>query len=121
MDQDTLHWIIEFSIDEGKRYEFERLAKEMSHMVKHSEPGTCKYEWFLSEIGNKCLVIETYDSSNSALVHIRGEAISKVFPEILKVAKISRFEICGNPGKELVNELADDKVNFYKLITGFSR
>ena len=121
MDRDNLHWIIEFSIDEGKHYEFEKLAREMSDMVRRSEPGTRMYEWFLSEIGNKCLVIEIYDSSNSALAHIRGEAINKIFPEVLKVAKITRFEICGNLSKELVDELADDKVGLYRLITGFSR
>jgi quinol monooxygenase YgiN len=121
MDQDALHWIIELSINEGKQYEFQKLAKEMSNMVRCTELGTRNYEWFLSENGNKCLVIETYDSSNSALVHVRGEAINKIFPEVLKVAKITRFEICGKPSKELVDELADDKVGLYKLVTGFSR
>ncbi len=66
-------------------------------------------------------VAETSDSSNSALVHIRGEALNKIFPEFLKIAKITLFEICGAPGKELVTELADDKVNLYKLFSGFSR
>ena len=75
----------------------------------------------LSENGNKCLVIETYDSSNSGLVHGRGEAINKIFPEILKIAKITLFEICGKPSKELVDELADDNVCRYRFITGFSR
>jgi quinol monooxygenase YgiN len=121
MDQDTLHWIIELGINEGKQSEFEKLAKEMSDMVRRSEPGTRKYEWFLSENGNKCLVIETYDSSDSGLVHVRGEAINKIFPEILKVAKITRFEICGKPSKELVDELADDNVGLYRFIAGFSR
>ncbi|MDQ4100895.1 MAG: antibiotic biosynthesis monooxygenase [Thermoproteota archaeon] len=112
-----MHWIIELSIEEGKQHEFKKLAKEMSDMVRRSESGTRKYEWFLSEKENKCLVIETYHSSNSGLVHIRGEAINKIFPEILKVAKITRFEICGDPSEEL----ADDNIDICRFITGFSR
>jgi quinol monooxygenase YgiN len=121
MDNEALHWIVELSIDEGKQHEFEKLAKEMSDMVRRSESGTRKYEWFLSEKGNRCLVIETYDNSNSGLTHIRGEAINKIFPEILKVAKITRFEICGDPSEELIRELADDNIDICRFITGFSR
>ncbi len=121
MDNNALHWIIELSINDGKQREFEKLAEEMSDMVRRSEHGTRNYEWFLSENGNKCLVIETYDDSNSGLIHVRGEAINKIFPKILKVAKITRFEICGDPSEELIQELADDNVGVYRFITGFSR
>jgi hypothetical protein len=30
------------------------------------------------------------------LAHVRGEAINKIFPEILKIANVTRFEICGS-------------------------
>lgn len=121
MDQDALQWIVELNINEGKQAEFEKLAKQMSDMVRRSEPGTRKYEWFLTEKGNKCLIIETYDSSNSGLAHVRGEAINKIFPEILKIANVTRFEICGNPSVELIRELADDNPSIYRFIGGFSR
>jgi quinol monooxygenase YgiN len=119
--QDALQWIVELNINEGKQAEFEKLAKEMSDMVRRSEPRTRKYEWFLAENGNKCLIIESYDSSNSGLAHVRGEAINKVFPEILKIANVTRFEICGSPSEELVRELADDNPSIYRFISGFSR
>jgi quinol monooxygenase YgiN len=120
MDQDALQWIVELSINEGKQVEFEKLAKEMSDIVRRSEPGTRKYEWFLTEKGNKCLIIETYDSSSSGLAHAKGEAIKTIFRRILKIAKITRFEICGNPGEELVRELVDDNPSVYRFISGFS-
>jgi quinol monooxygenase YgiN len=121
MEQDVLQWIVELNISEGKQAEFEEIAKEMSDTVRRSEPGTRKYEWFLSEKENKCLIIESYDSSNSGLAHVRGEAINKVFPEILKIANVTRFEICGSPSEELVSELADDNPSIYRFISGFSR
>jgi hypothetical protein len=72
------------------------ILKKSRSNIRRSEPGTRKYEWFLTEKGNKCLIIETYDSSNSGLAHVRGEAINKIFPEILKIANVTRFEICGS-------------------------
>ena len=49
MNPDQLQWIVEFSIKRGKQAEFERLAKEISDIVRRSEPGARKYEWFLNK------------------------------------------------------------------------
>jgi quinol monooxygenase YgiN len=121
MNQDHLQCIVEFSINRGKRAEFEKLVKEISDAVRRSEPGTRRYEWFLNEKRSRCIVIETYDSSVSGIAHARGEAVKRVFPQILKIARITRFEICGNPSEELINELADVDASIYRFIDGFSR
>jgi quinol monooxygenase YgiN len=114
-------WIVEFSINRGKQAEFERLVKDITDAVRRSEPGTRKYEWFLNRKENKCLVIESYDSSTSGLAHVSGEAIKRLFPLILKVAKINSFRVCGDPSKELVQELVDVDASVYHFIGGFSR
>jgi quinol monooxygenase YgiN len=49
------------SINEGKQAEFEKLAKEMSDLGRHSEVETLKYEGFLIENENKYFIIETWD------------------------------------------------------------
>lgn len=121
MNPDHLQWIVEFSIRKGKLREFEKLAKDISDIVRRSEPGTRKYEWFLDEKRNKCIVLECYDSSISAIAHVNGEAVVKVLPEILKIAKISRFEVCGNASDELLHDLSDLDVNVYRFVEGFSR
>lgn len=90
-------------------------------MVRRSEPGTRKYEWFLDKKNSKCVVIESYDSSVSGLAHARGEPIRRLLPEILKIAKITRFEVCGNPNAELLHELKDVNANVCSFIGGFSR
>lgn len=121
MSLDHQQWIVEFSINRGKQAEFERLAKEISDAVRRSEPGTRKYEWFLDKKENKCLVIESYDSSTSGMAHVNGEAVKRLLPQILKIAKITRFGVCGNPSDELVHELADVHAKIYQFIGGFSR
>jgi quinol monooxygenase YgiN len=114
-------WIVEFTIKRGKLPEFEKLAKQISDVVRRSEPGTRKYEWFLDKKTNKCVVIESYDSSVSGIAHAKGEAVRKLLPEILKIAKITRFEVCGNPSKELLRELTDVDAIVCAFIGGFSR
>jgi quinol monooxygenase YgiN len=81
------------SINEGKQAEFEKLAKEMSDLGRHSEVGTLKYEGFLIENENKYFIIETWDKWSSGLAQAREEAINTIFPEILKVAKVTHSEI----------------------------
>jgi len=121
MYQDHLQWIVEFTINRNKHAEFVKLVNEMSDMVRRFEPGTRQYEWFLDEKHNKCIVIESYDSSVSGIAHLRGEAIMKIFPKILKVAKISHFAVCGNASEELIKELEDVDTNIHQFISGFVR
>ena len=121
MDQGNLQWVVEFSIKRGKLAEFEVLVKEISNMVRRFEPGTLKYEWFIDRKENKCIILESYDSSISGIAHVNGQAIKKAFPEILKVAKITRFAVCGNPSDELLHNLAEVNAKVYQFVEGFSR
>jgi quinol monooxygenase YgiN len=118
---DHQQWIVEFSINRGKLAEFEKLAIEISNAVRRSEPGTRQYEWFLNRKENRCVVIESYDSSVSGSAHVNGDAIRRFFPQILKVAKVSSFKVCGDPSPELVGELADVDARVYQFIGGYSR
>lgn len=121
MSLDHQQLIVEFSINRGKQEEFKRLAKEIGDAVRRTEPGTRKYEWFLNAKENKCIVIESYDSSITGLNHVNGEAIKRLFPQILKIAKIRSFKICGNPSKELMQQLQDVNAELYGFLSGFSR
>jgi|SRR5581483_6767454 len=116
-----LHWIVEFSVNRGKKEEFQKLAREMSDIVRRSEPGARRYEWFFNDKGNRCIVVEYYNSSIAGIAHAKGRAVSKLFPQLLKIAKISRFDVCGNPSKELLKELADVNPGVYQFLCGFSR
>jgi quinol monooxygenase YgiN len=118
---DYQQWIVEFSINRGKLEEFERLAKNMADAVRRSEPGTQQYEWFINRKENKCLVIESYDSSVSGSAHVNGEAIRRFFPQLLKVSKVSSFRVCGDPSPELIKELDDVNAKVYQFVGGYSR
>jgi quinol monooxygenase YgiN len=121
MNSEQLQWIVEFEIKRGKREEFEKVIKELSDAVRRSEPGARKYEWFIDQKGKSCVVIEAYNSSEAGIAHVKGQAIKRLFPQLLKLAKVSSFKVCGSPNDMLIKELADVDATLYQFITGFSR
>ncbi len=117
----SLQWIVEFEIKRGKREEFEKVVKELSDAVRLSEPGTRKYEWFIEKNGRNCIVIESYNSSESGIAHVKGQAIHKYFPQLLKLAKVSSFNVCGDPDDALIRTLNDVNAHVFQFVSGFSR
>src|SRR5579884_2554938 len=107
MKQEQLQWIVEFTIQEGKLEQFEKIAEELANTVQNSEPGTKIYQWYLKEKENrKCVVSELYENSNAGLAHLNGKAVNTILvPKIFPIAKITRFEVYGDPSKELQEEL----------------
>jgi quinol monooxygenase YgiN len=66
-----------------------------------------------------CVVNETYANSEAALAHTKGVALQAIFPKILRVAKMTRIDVYGNPSEELQKVLTG--VQTYNFFVGFSR
>lgn len=123
MKQEQLQWIVEFTIQEGKLDQFKKLAQELADTVQNSEPGTKIYQWYLKEKDNtKCIVSELYENSDAGLSHLNGKAVDTILvPKIFPIAKITRFEVYGDPSKELQEELDKLGTINYHSLTGFTR
>jgi len=101
MEQNQIHFRAEFSIED--------------------EPYTINYQFYLNKDQTKCLVHETYEDSDAALAHGNGVASRTILPRIFTLAKISRFDVYGNPNVELQKSLASFGAETFNLFTGFSR
>jgi quinol monooxygenase YgiN len=101
---EAIQWVVEFTIEKEKLEEFKRYATEMVQLVERTESST-----------------GIYKDSQAGLAHMTGEAVRTIFPKILNVAKITRFEIFGNPSKEILDQLSDFKPKSYGYLTGFTR
>src|SRR5436309_1982879 len=121
MDQNQIHFRVELTIAPGKIEEFKRLVQDMSRMVEADEPDTMNYQFYLNETETKCVVHETYVNSEGALVHNASIASQTILPKIFSVSKISRFDVYGNPSKELQKVLRSVHPQTYNLFIGFSR
>ena len=109
----------EFAIQEGKADEFMKLAQDMSRAVEAGEPDTIGYQFYLD--GARCIVHETYASSEAALAHHAGAASQAILPKIFSVASLSRLEVYGDPSEKLQKTLAGFGARIYRPFAGYSR
>ena len=122
MDKNQIHFRAEFIIDEGKIEEYKKLIQEMSRMVEANEQSTIGYQFYLNKDETKCIVHETYANSEAVLSHSNGIASQTILPKIFSVAKISRFDVYGNPGEEIQKLLlARFGAQTFNRFAGFSR
>ena len=94
----------------------------MSRMVEANEPDAIYYQYYLNEDETKCIVHETYANSEAILSHSNGIASQTILPKIFSLAKLSRFDVYGNPGEKIQKLLlARFGAQTFNLFAGFSR
>ena len=121
MKNNQIQFRAEFIIEDGKIEEYKKLIQEMSKMVEVNEPNTLTFQFYLDRSEMKCIVHEAYTDSEAVFVHIAGLASQTILPKIFSVAKISRFEVYGNPSEELQKVVIGFNPQTYNLFAGFSR
>jgi quinol monooxygenase YgiN len=122
MEHQQIQWTVEFTIEKGKLEEFKKYIKEISDVVKRDEQGTKSYQWYLNDKDEtKCIVSESYESSDAALAHLNGNGVKTILvPKLFPIAKITRFEVYGDPSKELQEALTPFGPEKYHFLTGFT-
>ncbi len=116
----TLHFKAEFTISEGKIKDYKKLIKEMSNVVKANEPDTINYQFYFDRSEIRCILHETYKSSEAVFSHINGVASKTILPRIHYISRITRFEVFGAGSKKLQKAMERLDLYIYILFTGFS-
>jgi quinol monooxygenase YgiN len=117
---EQLHLNVSLSIHEGKLSEFQAIAREMVETTQ-MEPGTLRYEWYLSNDGTGCQLIETYADGDALLAHFAGVAVQQGVPKMLKTADVKGFEVYGNPGPKVREVLNDFGAEIFLYWHGLRR
>jgi len=99
MNNKTVQLTVHLSIHEGKLADFEHTAELMCVRCLE-EPGTLAYSWFLSDDRTKCRLIELYTDAKAAEAHLMGPVVRDLVPKLLQSAKVTGFEVNGDPGPE---------------------
>lgn len=95
--------------------EFRQLADEVLDIVR-SEPGTLQYDWFYSQDGSRCVVRETYASSDAVLEHL-----GNVGPNLQRLVELGgglELEVFGTPSKAVADAIAAFNPNVYDYAQG---
>ncbi|MFZ0511651.1 MAG: antibiotic biosynthesis monooxygenase [Candidatus Nitrosopolaris sp.] len=121
MVENQIHMRADFKIEEGKIEEFKKLIQNISKLVETNEPDTTNYQFYLNKAETKCIVTETYASSEAALAHTKGVALQTILPKILSVAKMTRIDVYGNPSEELEKVITGHDAQTYNFYVGFIR
>lgn len=118
---EKIHFRAEFTIEKNNVDEFKKLIKKMSEYVESNEPDTLEYRFYLNEDETRCMVHETYRSSDAALAHNNSIASKTILPKIFNIAKLNRFDVYGNPNEELRDILKALNSQTFTLFKGINR
>ena len=115
----TVHWLLELSINEGKLAEFKTLMNEMVETTKN-ESGTIAYEWYFNDSESLCCISERYEDSDATLTHLQsfGGSFAERF---MACVTPTRFTVLGNPNKAVREGLAGLNPSYLALKAGFSK
>jgi quinol monooxygenase YgiN len=120
MTAQTVHFIVDLAIHEGKLAAFEETAKAMVAGTK-KEPGALGYEWYMSGDRKSCRVFETYANAEATLAHCTGPVVTGLVPKLLESASITRFEVYGDPGPQVSAMLVGFGAAMFEFRQGLGR
>ncbi len=85
--------IVEFRIKSGKLADFESAAAALRVVVQRDEPGTLRYDWWLSSDGTRDVNLEVFADSDALVAHMANTA--PLLPDLLAAAEVVRVEVLG--------------------------
>jgi len=110
--------VVKLSIKEGKIDQFKSVASLFIEKVNTSEPDTVSYEWYLSDDGRQCYIIEIYKDSASLLKHL--DNVRDLYEPMLNLCEITRVRVFGDVS-EAVRDAHIAGSEFYSHWAGITR
>ncbi|MHB8994498.1 MAG: hypothetical protein ACYC63_04530 [Armatimonadota bacterium] len=114
-----VQFVVELDINAGEQETFKKWAKAAIDVIEAKEPETIAYRWHLSDDETKCYISEWYPSSDVLAAHM--EHVGPTLGELLKVSKITRFEVFGNLSPAAKASLQAAGAQTYSFWEGFTR
>jgi quinol monooxygenase YgiN len=114
-----VQYAVEFTIKEGGLEEFKNIASQIIPLVEANEPLMLGYQWYFSDDGSKCFVVEQYSDASGILAHLQN--VGGELPKILEFSDLTRFEVYGDVSDEIKEALAPLGATFHSLWNGFAR
>jgi quinol monooxygenase YgiN len=115
----SIRFVVEFTINDGKREAVKQLLTPLIEMVEAKDSGALSYEFFFNKDESKFYVLEWYKDSEAALNHMG--IVKEYLSKLLEVSQVTRFEIFGNASEKLVEGLTPLGAQFFTHWGGFTR
>ena len=121
MRADQIHYTIQFDVGEGKMPEFDGLAQQACDKCEADEPGTLVYRWQVDESGSRVQLHERFTDEAAMLAHLGGPVATQIFPKLMEIAQVTRFDVHGNPSPQGAETLAAFGGTVFSQWKGFDR
>jgi quinol monooxygenase YgiN len=119
VNMSKVSYIIELTIKDGEVDKFKSLSAGYVSAVKENEPETLGYQWYLSEDKKRCILQETFSSSEALLNHLAN--VGPSLPELLAIAPITRLEVLGSVSDDARKALTELGAVHFPHLSGFDR
>ena len=117
---DPILFMLDLSVNEGKREQAEAFTHEIAKNVLNVEPGTLIYEYYF-DTGNRAFLYEVYKSDQYAIEHVENFRGSKWEERFGEVFSIINFSVLGNSSEALKKSLEGYTTDFRTLEGGFHK
>jgi quinol monooxygenase YgiN len=94
---------------------FDQLADEALTTIR-DEPGTLQHDWFFSADGARCIVRETYASSDAFLAHLAGAG--PLLGQLVELGGGLELQVFGEPSAALRDAVAAFEPQVYSYRQG---
>ena len=117
---DIIEWVLEMRIQDGQTDNVQPLISEMVDATQRDEPGALHYEYFLSEDGRTCTVLERYADNAAVMVHLTNFG-AKFADRFLTIIAPERFAVFGPADAQVREALAGFGATHHAFAAGFHR
>lgn len=97
------------------RAEFRRVAAQSLEIAK-GEPGVLQFDWFFNDDETRCVMRETYESSEAVLEHVAS--IGDIFGRLIELGGGFQLEVFGSPSPQLLEAGAVFQPTVYSYFQG---
>ena len=91
---EELRLVVKLSINDGQLDDFKRIGSEMIDTVAVKDTGTLAYEWYLSEDGRNCTLLEAFQDFDALLEHLGN--VGDVLQATLQYAELTSVDVFAN-------------------------
>ena len=110
--------IVDIAIKPGKTEDFRQAAQALFERTQ-SEPGTLRYDYFISDEGTRIINIEVFRDADAFVAHNRNAA--SLVPALLDAADILRIDVVGDQSDALYAELEGNALAHFTKLGGITR
>ena len=113
----NIQWTVQVNVRDGQLDNAKALAKEVT-VATQDKAGCRQYEWFFTADGSSCHILEEYQNSDAAIVHM-GAFLSQFVERFLGCFEPTGVFVYGAPNDELKEIMKPFGAAYMGMVEGF--